>query len=474
MELFGPCFSRSGSGARCIVLLCIIFTLGGVIYLGYFCPEKVCALTSVKRQTTTSDVNSQHNEALRPNLKSKDSSISSGGRLSNDQDLLVYDQPEVEYEKEVLNFFQNSDNMPVPYESDSRPKSSKNEPQRQKLRKSSNNLVSYDQIQNSSSYRFDMEANDVMVFLHIQKTGGTTFGRHLVNDLDLDKPCDCRKKGKGQKRRCRCVRPNSLNSYWLFSRFSTGWQCGLHADWTELISCVQSVLDKEEGEHVNRRYFYVTLLREPVIRFLSEFLHVRRGATWKTARHRCGGREAAAEELPSCYSGDNWEDVSMEEFLSCPSNLAINRQTRMLADLTLVGCYNSTVLPADKRDAIMLASAKENLRKLAYFGLCENQHMAQYMFEETFQISFLATFQQFNETHVTSVFKDVTQEQLEEVKRLNHLDIQLYEYARQLLDERFEQQKKSDPHFAERYQMLSQPLAKNAAFPPPEEADSNR
>lgn len=29
----------------------------------------------------------------------------------------------------------------------------------------------------------------MMVFLHIQKTGGTSFGRHLVHDLDL-KVCE--------------------------------------------------------------------------------------------------------------------------------------------------------------------------------------------------------------------------------------------------------------------------------------------
>lgn len=30
-----------------------------------------------------------------------------------------------------------------------------------------------------------MDAHDVMVFLHMQKTGGTSFGKHLVHDLDL-------------------------------------------------------------------------------------------------------------------------------------------------------------------------------------------------------------------------------------------------------------------------------------------------
>lgn len=73
------------------------------------------------------------------------------------------------------------------------------------------------------------------------------------------------------------------------------------------------------------RYFYISLIREPIIRFLSEFKHVQRGATWKTSRHWCGGRVASKQELPKCYSGSTWKNVSLNEFLSCPHNLAANR-----------------------------------------------------------------------------------------------------------------------------------------------------
>uniref|UniRef100_A0AAV2JKQ1 Heparan-sulfate 6-O-sulfotransferase n=1 Tax=Knipowitschia caucasica TaxID=637954 RepID=A0AAV2JKQ1_KNICA len=90
---------------------------------------------------------------------------------------------------------------------------------------------------------FQMKGEDVIVFLHIQKTGGTTFGRHLVQNVRLEVPCDCR---PGQKK-CTCYRPNRKET-WLFSRFSTGWSCGLHADWTELTNCVPGVLNKKESK----------------------------------------------------------------------------------------------------------------------------------------------------------------------------------------------------------------------------------
>jgi hypothetical protein len=44
--------------------------------------------------------------------------------------------------------------------------------------------LSYEEVLNDD-FQFDMNAHDVMVFLHVQKTGGTSFGRHLVRDLDL-------------------------------------------------------------------------------------------------------------------------------------------------------------------------------------------------------------------------------------------------------------------------------------------------
>uniref|UniRef100_A0A1B0DHJ5 Heparan-sulfate 6-O-sulfotransferase n=1 Tax=Phlebotomus papatasi TaxID=29031 RepID=A0A1B0DHJ5_PHLPP len=45
--------------------------------------------------------------------------------------------------------------------------------------------LSYEEVLNDDDFQFDMNAHDVMVFLHIQKTGGTSFGKHLVRDLDL-------------------------------------------------------------------------------------------------------------------------------------------------------------------------------------------------------------------------------------------------------------------------------------------------
>ncbi|XP_032924775.1 heparan-sulfate 6-O-sulfotransferase 1 [Catharus ustulatus] len=280
---------------------------------------------------------------------------------------------------------------------------------------------------------FDMKGEDVIVFLHIQKTGGTTFGRHLVQNVRLEVPCDCR---PGQKK-CTCYRPNRRET-WLFSRFSTGWSCGLHADWTELTNCVPGVLDRRESAAAKtpRKFYYITLLRDPVSRYLSEWRHVQRGATWKTSLHMCDGRTPTPEELPSCYEGTDWSGCTLQEFMDCPYNLANNRQVRMLADLSLVGCYNMSFIPENKRAQILLESAKKNLKDMAFFGLTEFQRKTQYLFERTFNLKFIRPFMQYNSTRAGGV--EVDNDTIRRIEELNELDMQLYDYAKDLFQQRYQ------------------------------------
>ncbi|CAK6964609.1 heparan-sulfate 6-O-sulfotransferase 2 isoform X1 [Scomber scombrus] len=280
---------------------------------------------------------------------------------------------------------------------------------------------------------FNIKGDDVIVFLHIQKTGGTTFGRHLVRNIQLERPCECH---AGQKK-CTCYRPGKKET-WLFSRFSTGWSCGLHADWTELTSCVPSRMDSQEASRnlPSRNYYYITILRDPVSRYLSEWRHVQRGATWKASLHVCDGRAPTLSELPSCYAGDDWSGCSLQEFMDCPYNLANNRQTRMLADLSLVGCYNVSAMSEEERWALLLESAKRNLRGMAFFGLTEYQRKTQYLFERTFNLEFIAPFTQLNGTRASSV--EVPPETQHRIRQLNQWDVELYEYARDLFLQRFQ------------------------------------
>lgn len=294
--------------------------------------------------------------------------------------------------------------------------------------------LSFDQMKSSQTKPFDIQGNDVIVFLHIQKTAGTTFEKFLTRNL-VDAPCKCVRG----KKRCKCFRPNAKGeTNWLFSRYSTGWSCGLHADWTELVvsNCVDNVLDKREVKKPKRRYFITTFLREPVTRFISEYRHVNRGATWAQSRHHCGGRPPTPQELPWCFDPEKgWSGVSLDEFLDCPFNLAENRQTRMLADLTLVGCYNASFMPKEKRDTVMLESAKKNLRNMAFFGLQEDMAKSQVLFEEVFGLKFTKNMDDWSKSK--SEDTTVTEEQKRLIVEKNRLDLELYDFAKQLFSERF-------------------------------------
>ena len=98
------------------------------------------------------------------------------------------------------------------------------------------------------TFVFDAQ-QDVLVFLHAQKTGGSTFGRHIVRNTvaGVPRPCVC----GWRRKRCDCG--DGHGRQWLFSRYSSGWVCGLHADWTELHDCVPRNLDKREGQKRQRR-----------------------------------------------------------------------------------------------------------------------------------------------------------------------------------------------------------------------------
>uniref|UniRef100_A0A803W2I2 Heparan-sulfate 6-O-sulfotransferase n=1 Tax=Ficedula albicollis TaxID=59894 RepID=A0A803W2I2_FICAL len=145
-----------------------------------------------------------------------------------------------------------------------------------------------------------MRGRDVIVFLHIQKTGGTTFGRHLVRNIHLEQPCYCR---AGQKK-CACHRPGGDKDTWLFSRFSTGWSCGLHADWTELTSCVPAAMERR-GCAGNRTLRSVPAF--PMLQNTSRLSRRRGKAPWQRVPLPAPGRELSAAVLSRKQAaGQGW------------------------------------------------------------------------------------------------------------------------------------------------------------------------
>ena len=212
----------------------------------------------------------------------------------------------------------------------------------------------------------------------------------------------------------------------------------MHASYSELRGCVirPDIVDKEN-------IHYLTFLRNPIERYISEFEHVRRGATWAKSVRKCLDQSLFTEK---CYNGSHWSNVNWNDFLSCEHNLANNRQVRMLADFTAIGCNalkcisNRNSCTEDEKianDELMLESAKETLMSISFFGILEHRELSQYLFERTFEniFKFNITLSSSKKTIAKSTL-DENKHYLERIRENNHLDIRLYESALNLFNDR--------------------------------------
>ncbi|XP_067670214.1 heparan-sulfate 6-O-sulfotransferase 2-like [Haliotis asinina] len=273
---------------------------------------------------------------------------------------------------------------------------------------------------------FDVN-KDVFTPLNIPKTGTPALIDHIIHNSDIQPRCRF-SNGKGY----RCLSPT--NSTWLLdytTEKSQGSLCRPNSDWTELTECVEARFDENDSRRAQPTYRYITLLRDPLQRFISEFLRTKKLFKWPDM-NICQGQFPSQQDLWDCSEGPR--NLTLGRYLSCRSNLAINRQTRMLADLRLVNCYNETGMSEEERDRKLLESAKENLLKMSYFGLTDYQHLSQAVFEKTFHVKFLSDFEQFNVTRASKAA--IAPSDLERIAKVNHNDVELYIFAKSLLMER--------------------------------------
>ena len=137
---------------------------------------------------------------------------------------------------------------------------------------------------------FNPHGNDTMVVIHIQKTGGKTFVEHLhtlkQDGKDLCEHAEDQKwfiHGKELSRAMyRC--PRNWNQPdedpWLLTErtFHIPWICGVHSSYADFKYCLPRLKNRYVNPH--RNFLYATMLRHPVIRYISEYAHVQQGATW--------------------------------------------------------------------------------------------------------------------------------------------------------------------------------------------------
>ena len=114
----------------------------------------------------------------------------------------------------------------------------------------------------------------------------------------------------------------------------------------------------------------------------------------------------------------------------------------MLANLSLVGCYNRSFMEERQRHLVMLDSAKHNLRHFPFFGLTEYQTEMQYVFEKTFGLKFVNGFTQKNWTLTDDII--ISQTVRQKISEMNELDVAFYQYAKDIFLKRYTQLKEKD------------------------------
>ena len=280
---------------------------------------------------------------------------------------------------------------------------------------------------------FDPYKADTMVYMHIQKTGGSEFLEHLVtaqmplervqlsNNSGLLPTPDpstksiqlCRTSSTGgwnrggdylgngstvimQHELCPRDWKHPNGNTWLVSEKTTAWNCGVHPFYTDFKKCLRNpfifnhnaqMMYKDSVTRLSEhnRFHYVVILRHPLLRYISEYLHVSRGACWAREdkcirrsrkwiwrifdpwRLKCPENLQCRKDIVEKFL----DNLTLEKFLRCTESWSVNRMTLSLADHELATCWDKKRYSHEHRDQILLASAKSNLRNFSYFGLNE-------------------------------------------------------------------------------------------------------
>eukprot|EP01104_Vermistella_antarctica_P015106 TRINITY_DN4890_c0_g1_i1.p1 TRINITY_DN4890_c0_g1~~TRINITY_DN4890_c0_g1_i1.p1 ORF type:complete len:461 (-),score=68.87 TRINITY_DN4890_c0_g1_i1:145-1527(-) len=252
------------------------------------------------------------------------------------------------------------------------------------------------------------QAQQKIVFFHIQKTGGTTFSVLLMKLLE----CACGSRcGAPAFQQYRCKGP--FNGRWFSNLNNIA--CGIHPNYQEFLTC------REAG--ANPRF--VTIIRDPVTRFISEYYHCHP----KAAKIRAG---SGAKRCWAEYTKGDLElslDDSVNTLYPHP---AANRQTRMLAGYKL-GEWETSVLGNEEHERQALRKAMQRLADMDFVGTNDDLQGALRALAGTYGLPYDEVRHTVARKHNTQTKDDAIPDALmRRIVEINHLDSLLYEYAKRL------------------------------------------
>jgi hypothetical protein len=262
---------------------------------------------------------------------------------------------------------------------------------------------------------------DLLVSIEIQKTGTTIFDYRIQTALMCIKENEwrlCCEEG--------CIIETETNKdIWYYSYHrSKKRECGIHPDYTALKHCISQL-------YPQKNLYYFTRIRNPIERYISEWRYNSQVGWWniKSSKTFC----KIKNDL--CFdSGIKSRNITIEEFIDCPTNPGNNRMSRMLAlyNYNNGECYGEGLSGED-----MLERAKRTIDSLYWLGLNEYIEESVLLFEKTmsgstkFEYFFFDATIGKKKTFANKYLAEFSDEIVNKIKENNHLDIQLYEYARE-------------------------------------------
>ncbi|MBI4781832.1 MAG: sulfotransferase family 2 domain-containing protein [Oscillatoriophycideae cyanobacterium NC_groundwater_1537_Pr4_S-0.65um_50_18] len=238
--------------------------------------------------------------------------------------------------------------------------------------------------------QYQLQSQDVLNFSHIPKTAGMTF-RTIVEDQFRDEET-CPATLNAQ---IKSIPAEAFANYRLFRG---------HLAYTNLPELLPP----------DRRMINVTVLREPIARVISHYEYIRR--------------------MPGDPFYEAVKDMTLEEFAhKLPAgSLKKNLQTYYLAKLLKFDLYST---PPDE----IFELAKQSLDQCAFVGLVERFQDSLYLLSYIFGWNPIINTRRENAAKSKSPLDELPDRTLEVLKENSAYDIELYQYAKDIFEQRFDQ-----------------------------------
>ena len=247
---------------------------------------------------------------------------------------------------------------------------------------------------------------DKVIFLHIPKSGGTSFDTFLSGFFPVQDVLPANLQS--------IIAADWKEEYWeQYRYFKVGY-------WFDRVKAQKP------------RSHLLTLLRDPVKRVVSYYWHLRRDKDFTDRFDGVVQRRNADKSLAAAHSLAEWARVPVTEAGAYPRNACTGAMT--------IGWY-ALRKARPETWPVLLERAKQVLREeLAFVGIVEDYERTKEVFCRTFGIPMHYT--RGEERCNTSPFAAAREKQdeatLAVLREENWLDVELYKYARQLLTERCE------------------------------------